>query len=446
MVMVNKYIDDGVAMAKKLWGPRYTEKGSWFIASLLLVIWDNDFLQCANRHSGRAQDGPGLLYKWIICWRKALLNRSTMSCQCLVSYMLAFLEGHNIPASYRGGLSVTFQLLLNMAPTVMDDMSVEMRYESACTACGDDSKASEESETAGREDPIQEDGTFKGLCVQPMGEINWDNGALEQVLHGRVCGRTGNTDFSCRGRVHFRQIHVLNGWHQPYGIEFVRGSFPFNMWDNLMKGYLVYFGGADSVAMEVTAAMFENKDGMYITAWIKDHRLKSRKWPREWVCANPWKGRVEVFDEDWHGDVVAVWCSTPVVSCACGEPNDETVRQCQQCEHWIHQSCAEKGEEDQKYDAEKHGTWVLGAQWEGGASQGCLYCKKGGNVQEAGNPAPNGVDNGNEDMDIDEEEDVDVVDRDVVGWDDCNDSDEDMNEESAVKLRRSPRLAKKKRN
>ena len=109
-----------------------------------------------------------------------------------------------------------------------------------------------------------------------------------------------------------------------------------------MNGYLVFFGpkGSGGQAMEVTATMFENGEGLFVTAWIKEHRLEKQKRSREWLYTNPCTGKVEVFKNDWHKHVVAVWCSTPIKSCFCGKPNDEQVRQCTKCKRFVHLECA----------------------------------------------------------------------------------------------------------
>ena len=355
--MISNLYYDGKSLSK-MWGPRYDVKDSWYFAVILMVLWDPIFFKICSDSCGDVESGEGLLFKQLVSWRDAFWNSNRMHFRCLVEFTTAFLRSHHFPISYKGGAFAVFELWLLMAPVVMKEMKTRLRiFSSNCKKCRENTANSEHEDQSER---------VIVSCVptlQTKPGVTWaKDGALKLPATGTICPGCYRT-FPKKYRTH--SIHVLNSVHQPYAVEFERRTFPPKLWREINIGWFVFIG-PDGSEMEVTSAIFEESDGMHVTGWLIESKNRRGSYVREWECANPRTGRVELYTRAMCENVVTIWCSRPPSSCGCNQPNETPMHYCSECEHSIHERCIKESEEYK-------GKWE---EWKGGSEQGCPICSE----------------------------------------------------------------------
>ncbi len=359
------------AERENMHGPKYPKEASWFIATILMLVWDDTFMEKCDLLSSENLSGECMLYRWIQMWRKALEWHSNRSMQEMVDFLRAFVRGHNVPSTYKGGVFAAFELLLCASPSVMMAMRVHVVRSYKCTVCGaqnpnseDDQEHSEGDDAHSDEEKEMELGcrrvpdqdlqlstmeAFAALTVQlPHAKVVAERNLLRADVPRVICGRHG-----CLGEIIAEWIQVRDGQRTSFAVEFHRGDMPYTLYTQALRGEPIQLGRG-SEPVEVRAAVFEEDDGLFVCGWL--------------AKSNPRKALIESYKDSERATIVAIWCAKPSSSCFCGAPNDLTVRQCEKCRHFIHRRCCE--------DTEEREQWEAMTYWIGGTGGGCPYCRQ----------------------------------------------------------------------
>ncbi len=184
---------------------------------------------------------------------------------------------------------------------------------------------------------------MNGIRLNFNNPVNWDenNGVVtENTQTAEQCWKRKTNGRLCGHKSKKRLFWVTTPIDKSFIVYFEHG-IPATLWEKIMSGRNIYFGYRKDLR-QIGGAIFRINGNHYVAAYlITNPNNNTIINPKIWVQMETLEHKIKKFRYAKPENCRFIFIHPPEKSCGCGEYDNEVMVQCPECDHWIHNRCAQ---------------------------------------------------------------------------------------------------------